>query len=145
MPLFKSITHNSNTQIYIWKITESTEELLLNVHLNDSSKKRLATMKSESHIKGFLAVRKLLEHCQLSDEDLYYNDVGKPLLKNGTHITISHSFDFSVIGLSNSIIGIDIEQNRDKIIRIARKFIDKESAYLTQNKTLKLFFKEGLI
>ena len=79
-----------------------------------------------------MAVRKLLEVAGLSDFELFYTDDGKPHLKNGKRITISHSFDFSVIAISDSEIGIDIEKNREKIQRIASKFIGKESEYLVE-------------
>jgi phosphopantetheinyl transferase len=130
MPLFKIINHNKNTTIFIWKIDESLVQLEKSVKLNDRSIKRIQVMRSESHKKGFLAVRKLLETAQLTDFDLYYTNDGKPHLKDGRIITISHSFDFSVIAISESEIGIDIEKNRDKIQRIASKFIGSENNFL---------------
>jgi phosphopantetheinyl transferase len=130
MPLFKIINHNKNTTIFIWKIDESLVQLEKSVKLNDRSIKRIQGMRSESHKKGFLAVRKLLETAQLTDFDLYYTNDGKPHLKDGRIITISHSFDFSAIAISESEIGIDIEKNRDKIQRIASKFIGSENNFL---------------
>jgi phosphopantetheinyl transferase len=130
MPLFKIINHNKNTTIFIWKIDESLAQLEKSVKLNDRSIKRIQVMRSESHKKGFLAVRKLLETAQLTDFDLYYTNDGKPHLKDGRIITISHSFDFSVIAISESEIGIDIEKIRDKIQRIASKFIGSENNFL---------------
>ena len=134
MPLFKTIHHNATTTVFVWKIEESLHELESSVILNDRSAARVAGMKSESHIKGFLAVRKLLAAAGYSDFDLYYTEDGKPHLKDGTHITISHSFEFSVIGISKGIMGIDIEKNREKIKRIAHKFVDRENEFLTENR-----------
>lgn len=133
MPLFKTITHNKTTSIFAWKIDESLQELETSIVLNEHSQKRLNGMRSESHKKGFLAVRKLLEVADLSDFDLFYTEDGKPHLKDGRKITISHSFEFSVIAISDSDIGIDIEKNRDKIQRIASKFIGKEADYLVDD------------
>ena len=132
MPLYKTINHSRFTTIYIWKIEETLEELSNEVTLNERSSKRVAGMKSESHVKGFLAVRKLLEVAGYTDFDLFYTDDGKPHLKDGSNITISHSFDFSVIAVSNQIIGVDIEKNRDKIKRIAHKFVGKEKEFLVE-------------
>ncbi|MFD0963746.1 4'-phosphopantetheinyl transferase family protein [Pseudofulvibacter geojedonensis] len=132
MPLFKTINHSKRTVVYIWKIEESLEQLYNEVVLNDRSSKRVAGMKSESHIKGFLAVRKLLEIAGYTDFDLFYTEDGKPHLKDGKIITISHSFDFSVIAISNDTIGIDIEKNREKIKRIAHKFVGKEKEFLVE-------------
>ncbi len=130
MPLYKTITHNASTAIFTWKIDESLQDLESTVLLNERSQKRVSGMRSESHKKGFLAVRKLLEIAGLSDFDLFYTEDGKPHLKDGRKITISHSFEFSVIAISDTEIGIDIEKNRDKIQRIASKFIGNEADYL---------------
>ena len=127
MPLHKTISHNNTTMVFVWKIEESLLDFETSIELNEHSKKRISNMKSESHKKGFLAVRKLLEAAGLDDFDLYYTDDGKPHLKDGRKITISHSFDYSAIAISNNEIGIDIEKNRDKIQRIASKFIGSEN------------------
>lgn len=132
MPLYKTIKHNDSTTIYAWKIEESLDALESSIQLNLHSQNRISGMRSESHKKGFLAVRKLLEVAGLSDFDLYYTEDGKPHLKDGRKITISHSFEFSTIAISNTEIGIDIEKNRDKIQRIASKFIGKEADYLVK-------------
>ena len=132
MPLFKTINHSKSTSVYIWKIEESLEQLSEEITLNERSSNRVAGMKSESHIKGFLAVRKLLEVASYNDFDLFYTDDGKPHLKDGKNITISHSFDFSVIAISNQTIGVDIEKNREKIKRIAHKFVGKEKEFLVE-------------
>ncbi|WP_321539515.1 4'-phosphopantetheinyl transferase family protein [Flavobacterium piscinae] len=72
-------------------------------------------MKSESHQKGFMAVRMLLQYNGYTDFDLYYDEFGKPHLKDGVNISISHSFDFSVIILSDKNVGIDLELRRDLV------------------------------
>jgi len=61
---------------------------------------------------------------------LYYNGNGKPHLKDGKHISITHSYTFSGIIISDDEIGIDIEKNREKIKRIAHKFTDTERDFL---------------
>jgi len=124
MPLFKTIDINRTTKVFLWKITEDFNELFRNVSLKDTSLARLEGMKSESHQKGFLAVRMLFQEVGYTDFDLYYDEFGKPHLKDGTHISISHSADFSAIVLSNCNIGIDLEMVKDKVLRIAPRFMD---------------------
>jgi 4'-phosphopantetheinyl transferase len=124
MPLHSIINHNSNTQIYVWKIEESFEDLFDEVVLNDLSLIRLGTMKSEQHKKGFLSVRKLLQLSGYNDFDLYYTPDGKPNLKDGKHISISHSYDYSAIIISNEITGIDLELCKEKVLKIAPRFMD---------------------
>jgi phosphopantetheinyl transferase len=130
MPLYQTITHNSATKIYIWKIEESFETLHNEVILNHKSQVRLNGMKSELHQRGFLSVRKLLQHAGYSDLDLYYDAFGKPHLNDDMYISITHSHEFSAIILSDQNTGIDIERRRDKIINIADKFVDLESRFL---------------
>jgi 4'-phosphopantetheinyl transferase len=130
MPLHKIITHDSATKIYIWKIEESFEDLFDEVVLNDINLIRLNTMKSEMHQRGFLSVRKLLQEAGYSDADLHYDQDGKPHLKpNSRHIepveiSISHSFEFSTIIISDKPIGIDIELAKEKVLKIASRFMD---------------------
>lgn len=131
MPLYKTIQVNSQTIVKIWKITESYKELMAPLDLKSNSLERVLGMKSELHQRGFLSVRHLLRDCGYTDQDLYYDTNGKPHLKDGKHISITHSFTFSGIIISDSEVGIDIEMQRDKIAIIAKKFVDYEFNYLT--------------
>lgn len=124
MPLFKTYHINDSTTVFLWKITEDYTDLLRCVTMKEASLKRLESMKSEGHQKGFLSVRMLLQHCGYNDYDLVYDEFGKPHLQDGKHISISHSFDFSAIALSNENIGIDIEQVKEKVLRIAPRFME---------------------
>lgn len=126
MPLYKTIQHNSNTQILIWNITESFEQLNQEVQLNEKNQLRLNGMKSEMHQRAFLSIRKLLALAGYSDFDLYYDEFGKPHLIDEKHISITHSHHFSAIILSNETVGIDIEMQREKILKIAHKFVNDE-------------------
>jgi 4'-phosphopantetheinyl transferase len=130
MPLFKTIQFNPTTQILVWKVTESFQELFEQVVLNDSNRNRLDGMKSEMHQRAFLSVRKLLQETGHTDLDLYYDEFGKPHLNGEKHISITHSHNFSVIIISDETVGIDIELQRDKITRIADKFCDSEFQFL---------------
>ncbi|MFM2369445.1 MAG: hypothetical protein RL619_1751 [Bacteroidota bacterium] len=130
MPLYKIIHFNSTTHIFVWKITETFEELFGQVVLNNSNRIRLDGMKSEMHQRAFLSVRKLLQETGHTDLDLYYDKFGKPHLHGEKHISITHSHNFSAIIISDKTVGIDIELQRDKIIRIADKFCDSEFQFL---------------
>lgn len=124
MPLFKIIALNDYTKVFVWKITESFEELFHSVALKDISLARLESMKSESHQNGFLSVRRLLMEANYTDYDLYYDEFGKPHLDDGKHISISHSHAFSVITVSSETIGIDLEIRKEKTLKIAPRFME---------------------
>lgn len=133
MPLYKTLNPNSQTTVKIWKITESYDELIQPITLRTESMQRVLGMKSELHQRGFLSVRHLLAECGYTDADLYYDDNGKPHLKDGKYISITHSFTFSGIIVSDTKVGIDIEKQRNKITIIAHKFVDYEFDYLEKN------------
>jgi len=137
MPLYKTICPNSQTTVKIWKITESFEELMQPLSLTTSSLGRVQDMKSEIHQCGFLSVRHLLRLFGYTDVDLCYDDNGKPHLKDGKHISITHSFTFAAVIISNIKVGIDIEKQRDKIAVIAHKFVDYEFDYLEEEDSYK--------
>ena len=122
MALYKTITVNEHTKVFIWKIEESFEWLAKDVKLTEHCQNRVNSMKSEIHRRGFMSIRHLLAEAGYTDFDLYYDEEGKPHLKDGNHISITHSFEFSGIIVSQKPIGIDIEKQRDKIIKIANKF-----------------------
>lgn len=123
MALYKTLTVNKTTKVLIWKIEESIEKLKTNISLSKNSETRLHSMKSELHQKGFLSIRHLLKIAGYSDFDLIYDEYGKPHLNDGKFISITHSFTFTAIIISEDLpVGIDIEKQREKILKIAHKF-----------------------
>ena len=123
MPLYKTLTVNNHAKALIWKIDEPFEELSKGVFLTDENQQRVNGMKSDLHQRGFLSVRHLLKEIGYTDNDLVYDEYGKPHLKDGNFISITHSFIFSAIIISTEQpVGIDIEMQRDKIVKIAHKF-----------------------
>lgn len=124
MPFYKSIVLQPNCTAYFWKIEEDFNWLFRTVSLKDVSLARLEQMKSESHQKGFLAVRMLLQHLGYTDFDLYYDEFGKPHLNDNKHISISHSHQFSCVAISDQNIGIDLEILKEKTLKIASRYMD---------------------
>ena len=123
MALYKTLTISPSTNVFIWKIEETIEELKQGISLTENSKTRLNSMQSEIHQKGFLSIRHLLKEVGLTDSDLQYDEFGKPHLTKGRYISISHSFEFTAIIFSyETVVGIDVEKQREKILKIAHKF-----------------------
>lgn len=137
MPLYKTIIADKNTTVLIWKITESYEALCSDITLTANCSARMASMRSEIHRKGFLSIRQLLKTAGYDASALYYDSCGKPHLKDGKYISITHSFIFSAIIVSSAVkVGIDIEMQRDKIKKIAGKFIGYEWSYLNEDNAI---------
>ena len=123
MPLYKTITLNPGISVRIWKITETEDKLAEGVVLTPHCQERYEGMKSELHRRGFLSIRHLMAEEGYRDQDLYYDDLGKPHLSDGSFISITHSYHFTGIVVSKNIpVGIDIEKQREKILKIAHKF-----------------------
>ena len=123
MALYKTLTVNETTKVLIWKIEESISELQEGISLSKNSATRLNSMKSELHQKGFISIRHLLKEIGYTDADLIYDEYGKPRLQDGTFISITHSYTFTAIIVSADLhVGIDIEKQREKILKIAHKF-----------------------
>jgi 4'-phosphopantetheinyl transferase len=123
MPLYKTIRVNDFTKVLIWKIEESLADLTKGIELTEQSKKRVDAMKSILHQQGFMSIRQLLKQAGYVDADVFYDEFGKPHLKDKNYLSISHSFTFTAIIISKKKpVGIDVEKQRDKIVKIAHKF-----------------------
>jgi phosphopantetheinyl transferase len=133
MPLFQTIQFNETTKILVWQITESFEELLSKVVLKEKTQLRLNGMKSQMHQRAFLSVRMLIQEMGFTDHELHYDEFGKPHFDCHNYISITHSHDFAAIIISDETVGIDMELQREKILRIADKFVDTENSYLSRD------------
>ncbi|MBO0321292.1 4'-phosphopantetheinyl transferase superfamily protein [Muricauda sp. CAU 1633] len=123
MPIYKTITVSPSTSVYIWKVDEPEQDLSDGIQLTPHCQDRMDGMKSEAHRRAFLSIRHLMAEAGYVDHDLFYDDFGKPHLKDGSHISITHSHNFTGIIVSETDeVGIDIEMQRGKILRIAHKF-----------------------
>ena len=130
MPVIKTLTNRSNTRVFVWSVTESEAWLRSGITLSPNSRDRLLTMSSEMHRRGFLSIRHLLIAAGYTDNDLYYDELGKPHLIGEKYISITHSFELTAIIISDDSTGIDIEKRRDKIERIAKKFVNYEHNFV---------------
>jgi phosphopantetheinyl transferase len=132
MPVIKTLTNRNTTKVYVWQVIESEAWLRSGIELSHNSVNRLVTMSSEMHRRGFLSIRHLLLEAGYSDNDLYYDDLGKPHLTDNSYISITHSFELTAIVISDGPTGIDIEKRREKIQRIAVKFVNYEIDFIEQ-------------
>ena len=142
MPLYKTINFSPTTQILVWEITESLEELLGKVVLKEKTQLRLNKMKSVMHQRAFLSVRMLLKEAGYTDFELHYDEFGKPYFLDDKHVSITHSHHFSAIIISDETVGIDIEMQREKIIRIADKFVNETELHRLKSFDLQDYIKK---
>lgn len=123
MPLVNSLNVNSSN-LLLWRINESEEELNKDLNLSDFYKSRLGKIKAIRRRKQSLSIHHLLKSSKINQE-FFYDYNGKPKLSNNKFISISHSFDYSGVAISNNKVGVDIEKFRPKILDISKKFISQ--------------------
>jgi phosphopantetheinyl transferase len=129
MPLFNKFNPRLS-DLHLWEITESEEGLVSSLNLSASSNSRLNKLKSIIQRKQFLGIQNLLKLLNFETGDLLYDSYGKPKLLNGQCISISHSFDYCGIAVSEFKIGMDIEKLRPKILNISKKFVSNSELKL---------------
>ena len=119
------INDSISNDLLLWKVSETETQLNNLVNLSISSKLRLDLIKSSSQRKQFLGVQNLLSLHNINNDILFYDDNGKPHLLNNKFISISHSFDYCGVIVSDVKVGIDIEKFRFKILNISKKFVSE--------------------
>jgi 4'-phosphopantetheinyl transferase len=127
-----------NTSFAIWKIEESADELLAQLQLKEHELSYLDTLINGKRNMHWLSTRVLLRRMMETDNyiDCKVDSSGKPYLSNFPHhISLSHSYDYAAVMVSkNKAVGIDIEFIKDKIERIAHKFLSKvELDFIQEN------------
>ena len=138
MPLYLHNFPKAQTQLLVWSIDESLDELYSNLVLTDQSKFRIQSMKSDLHQRAYLSVRQLLLLLGYADADLVYDASGKPHLRDGKYISISHSHQLAVVLVSDQAVGVDVELIREKVAKIGPKFCSSELQFLNPNLTNEL-------
>ena len=137
MPVIVQKSISNNISLSIWNIGESLDFFLSNLRLTKNCEQRLDKLKSDEMKKQFLAVRKLIQLNGISLDSLRYSSEGIPFLNNEKNISISHTKGFSAIAISPKPVGIDIQDFRDKILSISKKFINSNERDLIDPSSIK--------
>jgi len=128
---------DDDTEFAIWKIEEAPEELYKQLQLDDDEKAYYEQLKTGKRNLHWLGTRVLLRKMLKTDEyiDCKVDAHGKPYLVNlPYHISLSHSFDYAAVMIGKEPVGIDIEQVKEKVERIAHKFMRKEELEFVREK-----------
>src|ERR1700761_2602799 len=118
---------DSDTEFALWKIEEKAEELYSQLQLDEHEMAYVEQLSLGKRHLHWLGVRVLLRTMLNTSEyiDCKIDAHGKPYLVTiPYHISLSHSFEYAAVMISKSSpVGIDIEQIREKVERIADKFM----------------------
>ncbi|OEK03599.1 hypothetical protein BFP97_19675 [Roseivirga sp. 4D4] len=132
MPIAHKSSITPEVSYILWKITETEDELLKHLNLNEEELDDLNAVKAPSRRLEWLGARTALKHLvnELGQFYIYKDEFGKPHLKETSiGISMSHAkgFGAAAINLSGEV-GIDIETERAQIHRIAHKFLHVSEA-----------------
>ncbi|WP_420387848.1 4'-phosphopantetheinyl transferase family protein [Roseivirga sp.] len=127
MPIIKKGEAEPHIKFAIWEIVEREEELLSILGSSIADETPLTDIKVESRrmesLAARCALRSLLE--PLGKFEIYKDQFGKPHLRDESiGLSISHAKGFAAAAINlNGPIGIDIEHEREQVIKIAHKFV----------------------
>jgi len=123
MPLIKVKKFTENCQLGVWRIEETPETLINLAILTSWEEKKFKEFKTVLRKSHWLSVRALLNEIEKQKTEIFYTEKGRPFLKNGLNISISHSGDIAGIITGQTKVGIDIEEISDKVDRVKNKFL----------------------
>ena len=121
MPLIYSSQPSKNLWVAVWQILESETDLLASEVSEAGKLFGYSQIKNEKRRLQWLCSRLLIE--QLYPGAIVgYHSHGKPFLRNGPFLSISHTTGYAAVALSNSEVGIDIQAPDEKLLRVAPRF-----------------------
>ncbi len=118
MPLIKHEQVGDNSNLYVWKI----EELMSYFELYVDAPSHIAhPRKALEYITGRFMLDKYVP--DYSETNLKISTNGKPFLKDSEiEFSLSHSFPYVALLVSDEPVGVDIQTYTEKILSIAPKF-----------------------
>ncbi|SDF33049.1 phosphopantetheine--protein transferase domain-containing protein [Mucilaginibacter pineti] len=129
---------DDDTEFALWKIEEEANDLYNQLQLNENEKAYVEKLSNGKRHLHWLGTRVLLRKMLRTDEyiDCKVDNHGKPYLVNlPYHISLSHSFEYAAVMISKTHkVGIDIEQIKQKVERIASKFMRPEELAFINNR-----------
>ena len=137
MPLIYHKQLPNLTQLGVWRVEETIEDLKSRLILDEDELafyRSLNKGKRNLHwLSGRVLIRNLLNTNHFIE--VRSDEYGKPHLVNFDYeLSISHSQAYAAVIISKKRVGIDIEEIRPKIKRIAHKFMrEEEQAILSDN------------
>lgn len=148
MPLFKKIIEE-NFSLVVWHLTEDESYFRPYLEQFSTEPKRLEEIHFPHRRKEWMASRyigwQLAEQLQGSCEGIWSDTYNKPHFKNlPLQISISHASPYvAVLVHKNSSCGVDIEEKKEKLIKLAPKFLTESELVLSNTDLEKLALAWG--
>ncbi|WP_113663529.1 4'-phosphopantetheinyl transferase family protein [Pedobacter nanyangensis] len=129
MPVVFDLKIDAHTELAVWKIEESHDQLMAGLQLKQHELDIIDSFKSDKRALQWLSTRLLLRTMLDTREyiDCQMDDQGKPYLVNyDYHISLSHSYDYAAVMISRDPakkVGLDMEMIKHKIKLVRHKFL----------------------
>lgn len=138
MSIIKKGSIEPNIHFAIWEISENETELIQTLGSSVKDDEPLSEIKAESRRMESLAARCALQVLlePYGDFEIYKDQFGKPHLRDESiGLSISHAKGYAAAAINLAgAIGIDIEHERDQVLKIAHKFVHAtERAWVEQD------------
>lgn len=131
MPFYKDFT-DENATILFWKYNENVDFFVDEELVQPEDKEKIKDYHPKKKIE-YLMIRQMLKTL-MPEHKILYRSVGQPyLFPKDAFISITHSYPFASIAISQKRVGIDLEKFMPKILRIKHKFVNENEAVWTQN------------
>lgn len=140
MPLACILQPNPSSCIYIWHVSETSEELAAQTGIAGKEINPGEDYRSEHRLQHFWLQRILVQH-HFPETTLHYHRSGKPLLSNDQYISFTHSGNYFGAYFSSTPCGIDIELSNSKALKVLRKFLNDDEIKLCDKWTEELALK----
>lgn len=122
MPLHSSYDLPLNGRLFIWRITE-TEQQLRGILANSGSGEPGA--RHPKRVLESLAASALLKEIGFTARISYLPN-GKPVSEDSRFVSFSHCGELVGFAVSDFPVGIDIQDNNEKLLKIAPRFSGEE-------------------
>lgn len=125
MPLYE-LKNTRKGKIALWHITENEQFLSAQSDSVFSPEEIISPHKRLEWLAGRLLLRHLAESSGFPYQGIRKDEYGKPFLKGSEHhISLSHSYPYVAAQIHpHHSVGIDIEQPKEKLLRIAPRILD---------------------
>tara|TARA_B100000767_G_scaffold270461_1_gene294167 strand:- start:99 stop:728 length:630 start_codon:yes stop_codon:yes gene_type:complete len=133
MPLDKELDFKFKTRVILWKIEETEDELLKFITLPLTEKEKFKKRKSPKHRLEFLGSRAAMISLGIDLDKVLFNDNGAPYLTDRRYCSISHTDGYGAVVVSDNKSGVDVEIYKDKITRIASKFVHPAEVFVNKS------------
>jgi phosphopantetheinyl transferase len=133
-------THTSEDSLWgWWKIAEDEETIAALVPERSISPTITNPLKRLEYLAGRALVATLLKSWSATYEGIRKDEFGKPYLSNSSyHISLTHSYPYvAAIVHRKHNVGIDLEQPKEKLLRIAPRVLSPKELEDAGNDVIK--------